>query len=264
MAAVGCKPASLPERTVACDGYWSHPGVELRSRHRRYPATKSGGVVPARLRVVIVDPSPMARAGLTSLIQADPRFTIVAEGGDCASILYQLTDVAPDLLIADPGPGELSPLASVRLAAPDLRILVLAESDTRLGEAVRAGADGFLLKHADGEQILAAIDQLLRGQAVLDPELALHALRSGIDARSAPEPLTARELEVLRLLSEGKTNPQIARRLFVAVGTVKVHVEHILSKLGATHRTDAVVRALSRGILDEDPPTAERHMPTGR
>ena len=239
-------------------------GLELRSRDRRYPATKPGGAVLAKLRVVIVDPSPMAHAGLTGLIQADPRFTIVAEGGECASILYQISDVAPDLLIVDPGSGELSALASVRSAAPDVRILVLAESDARLGEAVRAGADGFLLKHADGEQILAAIDQLLRGQAVLDPELALHALRSGIDAPGAPEPLTPRELEVLRLLSEGNTNPQIAKRLFVAVGTVKVHVEHILSKLGATHRTDAAVRASERGLLDKDPPTADRHMPVGR
>ena len=214
--------------------------------------------------MVIVDPSPMARAGLAGLIQADPRFTVVAEGGDFASILYQLTDVAPDLLIADPGPGELSTLASVRLAAPDVRILVLAESDARLGEAVRAGADGFLLKHADGEQIMAAIDQLLRGQSVLDPELALHALRSGIYAPGVPEPLTPRELDVLRLVSEGNTNPQIAKRLFMAVGTVKVHVEHILAKLGATHRTDAAVRALERGLLDEDQPTANRHMPAGR
>jgi NarL family two-component system response regulator LiaR len=79
-----------------------------------------------------------------------------------------------------------------------------------------------------------------------------------------PEPLTPRELEVLRLMSRGHTNPQIARRLFLAVGTVKVHVEHILGKLAAVDRTDAAVRALHQGLLDDEPGMNERHMPVGR
>lgn len=222
------------------------------------------GTNPASFRVAIADPSPMARAGLTTLFQADKRFTIVAAGGDWAAILPHLGETGPDVLIIDPGAGSLSCLASVRLAAPGARILVLAASNSRVGEAVRAGADGFLLREADGEQILSAVDQLLLGRAVLDPQLALHALRSETDDPGTPQPLTPRELEVLRLLSHGETNPQIAKRLFMAVGTVKVHVEHILSKLGATDRTDAAVRALGRGILDDDPPSVDRHMPADR
>ena len=111
---------------------------------------------------------------------------------------------------------------------------------------------------------MAAVDRLMRGEAVLDPALAMRALRFVRNEIGEPEPLTPRELEVLRLLSHGQTNPQIAKRLFMAVGTVKVHVQHILSKLGAADRTDAAVRASTRGLLDDEPPAAERHMPAGR
>jgi DNA-binding NarL/FixJ family response regulator len=251
----------LPVRTAirGC----RRPGVELRNGSKRHVANGEGSPFVA-LRVAIVDPSPMARAGLTSFLLADGRFSVVAESADCAGILPMLTEVTPDLLVIDSGDAPLSGLARVRSAAPNSRMLVLARSEVRLGEAVRAGADGFLLKDADGAQILAAIDQLLSGHAVLDPELALHALRSNVNDVGTPDPLTPRELEILQLVSEGKTNPQIAKRLFLAVGTVKVHVEHILSKLGATHRTDAAVRALGRGLLDEDPPSGEWHMPAGR
>jgi NarL family two-component system response regulator LiaR len=218
----------------------------------------------APVRVALVNPSPMARAGLKACLESVGTFTIVAEAPTCDELLLGLSDARPRLLIADVGDRPLSSLAAARLAAPGVRILVLASSPARVAEAAQAGADGFLLNDADGEQISASIDQLLAGHAVLDPELAIDALRSAQEPVGEPEPLTSRELEVLRLMSQGNTNPQIARRLFLAVGTVKVHVEHILAKLAAVDRTDAAVRALNRGLLDDDPGMNERHMPIGR
>jgi DNA-binding NarL/FixJ family response regulator len=218
--------------------------------------------VPA-WRVVIADLSPMARAGLTSLLADDTRFDVVAAVGDCETVLPWLAELSPDLLIVNPGRGDLTAIAALRSAASGALLLILSAEDDIVGEAVRAGADGFLLKDADGSEILAAIDRLMHGEAVLEPALAIQALRADGDAIGEPESLTPRELEVLRLLSHGQTNPQIAKRLFMAVGTVKVHVEHILSKLGAKNRTDAAVRGSARGLLDDELPAADRHMPAG-
>ena len=217
----------------------------------------------ASVAVVIVDRSPMARSGLASLLTNDARYQVVANVSDCETVLPQLDELKPDLLIIDPG-GDLRALETLRAAAPFARLLVMSAEPETLAGAVQAGADGFLLKDADGPEIIAAVDRLMNGEVVLDPALAMQALRLRTDFIGEPEPLTPRELDVLRLLSHGHTNPQIAESLFVAVGTVKVHVEHILSKLGASDRTDAAVRATTRGLLDDQPPPSDRHMPVGR
>ena len=206
----------------------------------------------------------MARSGLASLLANDARYQVVANVSDCETLLPQLDELKPDLLIIDPGRGDLRALETLRAAAPFARLLVMSAEPETLAGAVQAGADGFLLKDADGPEIIAAVDRLMNGEVVLDPALAMQALRLRTDFIGEPEPLTPRELDVLRLLSHGHTNPQIAESLFVAVGTVKVHVEHILSKLGASDRTDAAVRATTRGLLDDQPPPSDRHMPVGR
>jgi DNA-binding NarL/FixJ family response regulator len=220
---------------------------------------------PTSVRVVIADPSPMARAGLAGLLATDARFDLVADVGSCRAVLDRLPELRPDLLIVELTRHDLGAFRELRSAAPDGRLLVLSGSEDLVGEAVRAGADGFLLNEADGGEILAALDRLLNGEAVLASGLAFQAIRAEAYALVPPEPLTARELEVLRLVSRGHTNPQIAERLYLAVGTVKIHIEHIISKLGAKDRTDAAVRAASHGLLlNEATPTAERHMPAGR
>jgi DNA-binding NarL/FixJ family response regulator len=204
----------------------------------------------------------MARAGLVALLPAE-RFQLVAEAGSCRELLPVLGGLRSELIVVELVRDEVASFGELRSLALEALLLVLVSSEDLVGDAVRAGADGILLNSADGGEIIAAVDRLLAGQAVLDPALAIHALRADAAILSAPEPLTERELEILQLISRGDTNPQIAARLFLAVGTVKVHVQHIIAKLGASDRTDAAVRAMTHGLLAEDP-AAERHMPAGR
>jgi DNA-binding NarL/FixJ family response regulator len=135
-------------------------------------------------------------------------------------------------------------------------IVTLYEDPDYLLQALRAGAAGYVLKDATRRELLAAVRRVLGGESILNPALAaqlLHRLAHEGAAQpaagDAPEPLTTRELEVLRLLAQGQTNPRIAARLGVSRGTVKVHVERIIAKLGASDRTQAAVRAAELGLL---------------
>jgi DNA-binding NarL/FixJ family response regulator len=226
------------------------------------------------VRVLVVDEFPIARRGLTSMLDGYPGLDVVGEADDASSAEDAARRLRPDLVVIDPvmGRGDgFGALRAIRAELADARILVLAKTDDLevASEAMRCGADGFLVKTVTQSALLNAIQRLLNGEPVVDPQVAARAVRAGAAPpaiESMPDPLTPRELEVLRLLSLGHTNPQIARQLYMAVGTVKVHVEHLLGKLGATDRTDAAVRAAGMGLLTPEPeetPSAERHMPAG-
>jgi DNA-binding NarL/FixJ family response regulator len=232
-------------------------------------------VGPSLVRVLVVDEFPIERLGLCSLLGGYPGLHVIGEADGAESAESAARRLRPDLVVIDPvmtGGEAFDALRAIRAELPNARLLVLAKSDDIevAAEAIRCGADGFLVKTASQNVLLNAVQRLLRGESVVNPELALRALRAaGQTARDiqSPDPLTPRELEVLRLLSAGHTNPQIARQLFMAVGTVKVHVEHILGKLGAAGRTDAAVRAASLGLLRrgaESSRSADRPMPPGR
>jgi DNA-binding NarL/FixJ family response regulator len=227
---------------------------------------------PPVVRVLVVDEFPISRLGLSSLLGGYPGLCVVGEADTAESALRAAQRLRPGLVVIDPvmTTGDaFAALRTMRAELPDVRLLVLAKNDDLdvATEAIRCGADGFLIKTVSQTVLLNGVQRLLRGETVVNPELALRALRaaapSGSDL-SAPDPLTPRELEVLRLLGAGHTNPQIARQLFMAVGTVKVHVEHILGKLGAAGRTDAAVRAAGMGLLRPEPEeasSATRPMP---
>jgi DNA-binding NarL/FixJ family response regulator len=232
-------------------------------------APNQGGTVS----VVVVDEFPIERLGLRSLMAGFPGYEVVGEAGDLPSAEQLARDERPDLVVIDPmmAHGDaFRALAALREQLPEARILVLAKSaDPEIAmAAIRGGADGFLVKTVTQAALLAAVTRLMAGEAVIDPDLAMQVMRAGpaIDPRAAmPDPLTPREHEVLRLISQGRTNPQIAHQLFMAVGTVKVHVEHIIGKLGAADRTDAAVRAAGLGLLrpsQDEEESATRHMPT--
>jgi DNA-binding NarL/FixJ family response regulator len=133
-------------------------------------------------------------------------------------------------------------------------VVTLSEDPDYLLEALRVGAAGFVLKDASRREVVAAVRQVLSGESPLDPKLAAQLIRrlAGQPREASPQhtdELTQRELDVLRLVAEGKTNAEIAQALFISVGTVKVHVERIIDKLGVSDRTQAAVRAVEFGYI---------------
>ncbi|HEX2193744.1 MAG TPA: response regulator transcription factor [Candidatus Limnocylindria bacterium] len=243
----------------------------------REDVAREQAATEAAASVLVVDEFPITRVGLRAVLDGYPGLTVVGEADSAAAAEDAARALRPELIVIDPvmsrGDG-FAAVRHIRADLPDARILVLTKSGDLdvAAEAVRCGANGILVKTVTQNALLNGIHRLLRGEPVIDPQVAVRAVASvnapGETARSLsmPEPLTPRELEVLSLLSNGHSNPEIARRLFVAVGTVKVHVEHILGKLGASDRTDAAVRAVGLGLLTpaaSEPASADRHMPPG-
>ena len=236
----------------------------LRARH-----ADASEAVDA-VRVLVVDELAVMRAGVHALISGVRDMVVIGETEqDAAASAAQR--LRPHVVIIDPlsrHADGFSTMRAIRAAAPDARLLVMTGSDEPdvVVASIAAGADGYLLNDAGSDRLLDAIRRLREGRAVIDPDLAVGALRRGSRRRglmaALPEPLTPRELEVLRLMSRGQTNAQIGSRLFVAAGTIKAHVEHILAKLGAADRTEASVRAAGMGLL-EDGEAGQSRVPTG-
>jgi DNA-binding NarL/FixJ family response regulator len=218
--------------------------------------------------VLIADSEMLVRAGLRAVIESDPAFRVAAEATDGAQAIEMVDRHHPRLAILstdlrDPSAVEVA--RQVHADWPDLTIVILARrSETRsMLEGFRAGATGFVRADVGRIDLLAALRRALAGESVIDPvsatELILRmAAESELTARATPDPLTPREVEILRLVAKGQTNRQIAERLIVAVGTIKVHVEHILGKLGAADRTQAAVRAVELGIVHAEEADARR------
>lgn len=226
---------------------------------------------PAKVpRVLIVDDFPCARAGLRAFLAERMAVSFLPDASDARTALETAHREPPDLVLLEVamvnGDGPLV-LQRLRSELPDVRVLATTISqDLELVAAtIREGVHGYLIKTADQDALVAAAKRVLAGQMAIDPMLVIRAMQASaaprpVGAEQMPEDLTVRELEVLRLVSRGHTNREIAGQLFVAVGTVKVHLEHILAKLGAADRTQAAVRAQTMGLLDR---SAGRHMPSG-
>jgi DNA-binding NarL/FixJ family response regulator len=216
---------------------------------------------PARARLVIADDHDLARAGLRSILAGDPRIEVVGEAANGREALAVCRRLRPDALLMDVRMPELDGLAATRALKqelPQLEVILITmhENPDYLLEALRVGASGYVLKGADRQTIVGTVRRVLRGEATLSPDIALPLLRQMAGLESPAQPaharLSARELDVLRLLAHGYTNGQLARELHLSVSTVKAHVEHILRKLDVTDRTQAAVRAYQSGILVED------------
>jgi DNA-binding NarL/FixJ family response regulator len=209
--------------------------------------------------VVIADDLAVMRAGLRHILGSMPHLTIAHAGGVGSDLAETCRKLEPQLLILDTParPSQLSYLIrSVKAAVPAVAILVLSAVDqpSIVLAALRAGATGYLCKSASEDEIRSAVAQVLRGSVVVSDALAVHALHQlarGPESAdpSASDRLTRREQEVLRLLARGQTNREIAGSLSVSIGTVKIHVEHIIAKLGVADRTQAAVRALENGLI---------------
>jgi DNA-binding NarL/FixJ family response regulator len=217
---------------------------------------------PARL--VVVDDHELVRSGLRALLSTQKGLTVVGEAANGWEALALCRRERPDLVLMDVRMPEMDGLAATReikrrFNEVSVLILTTYENEDYLLEAIRAGAAGYVLKDATEQQLVTAIRKVLEGESTLNRKLATNLLqRLAMEAperlskrvfSDLPEPLTPRELEVLRLLALGHTNRQVAEELVISLGTAKNHVEHIRVKLGSSDRTQAVVRALELGLI---------------
>ncbi len=208
------------------------------------------------IRVVVADDHPIVRAGIVGLLESEPGIEVVGEAVDGAEAAALAAELRPDLVLMDlrmPGLDGAAATARIVAAGDGTRVLVLTtyETDDHILAAIEAGASGYLLKAAPQEEILAGIRAVAAGETVLAPSIATKlVLRVRADAASAPPPsLSPRELDVLRLVAEGRSNPEIARALVIGEATVKTHLVHVFEKLEVGDRTRAVTRAMELGLL---------------
>jgi len=210
------------------------------------------------IRLVLVDDHHVVRRGLRSYLEAFGDIAIVGEVSGGEELLKQVKNWLPDVILMDlllPGGMDgIEATRRVRAIAPHSRVVVLtAYTDkARVVAALRAGANGYVRKDAEPEELLAAIRAAARGQSQLGPSIAGAVWQDLVDGVQPIDTLTERELEVLRLLAHGRTNRQIADELVIGVETVKTHVGNILSKLHLAHRTQAAIHALKEGLVSLD------------
>jgi DNA-binding NarL/FixJ family response regulator len=212
------------------------------------------------IRVVLVDDQTLVRQGIHSLLALAGDITIVAEAGDGDDALAAIARERPDVVLLDvrmPKKNGLDVLRALKATGtmPPVILLTTFDDDEVLLEAVRAGARGYLLKDVSLEQLTDAIRAVAAGGTVIRPAVTERVLRGlehmprDFEALSPPDPLTKRELEILRLMAGGYSNREIAEALGTAEGTIKNHASSILSKLGVRDRTRAVLKALERGYI---------------
>lgn len=204
------------------------------------------------IRVLIADDHFVVRAGLGTVINAEPDMTVVAEAVNGKQAFEMYRTSRPDVVLMDlrmPEMNGVEAIAAIRKEFPDSRIIVLTtyDGDEDIYRALQAGARAYILKDMVGDELLDAIRAVHAGQRRIPPAVAAR-----LAERMPRSELTPRELEVLRLIVKGKSNKEIAAALFVTEGTVKIHVNNLLSKLGVSDRTQAVTAALQRGIVHLD------------
>ncbi|MBA2344098.1 MAG: response regulator transcription factor [Rubrobacter sp.] len=225
----------------------------------------ASGSNPAR--IVLTDDHDLVRAGLKAMLSNVEGIQIVGEASNGREAVEVCGNLRPDLMLMDVRMPEMDGLAATREIKqrwPRVGVLILTvhENQDYLLEALKAGAAGYVLKDAPRTQLVASVRSVLNGESALDQKLSTQLLRRLASDLPAPvksgarpktsdssETLTPRETEVLQLLAHGLSNQEVSRKLVVSVGTAKNHVQHIISKLGVSDRTQAVVRGLELGII---------------
>ena len=203
----------------------------------------------SRIRILSVDEHPILRAGIAAIVDRQTDMTMVGPASNGQEAIDAFRTVHPDITLIDVKLGDFSGidvLLSIRAEFSDARVIVLTAHarDVEVRRALQAGARGYLLKSMPPKQILEAIRQVHAGKKVVPPEIA-----AGLAEHLGDEKLSDREVEVLQHVAAGNKNRDIAKRLFIAEETVKVHVKHIMGKLGARDRTQSVAIAAQRGFI---------------
>ncbi len=215
------------------------------------------------IRILIADDHAIVRKGIRALLATERDLQVIGEAGDGAEALAQAQALCPDVILMDLVMPKLDGIEATRQITahqPGVHILVLTSfaADDKVFPAIKAGALGYLLKDSGPDELIQAIRQVHQGQPSLEPSIArkvLTELSHPPRAPLTPEPLTERELAVLRLVAQGKNNKDIGEQLVISEMTVRTHVSNILSKLHVASRTQAALYALKEGIASlEDVP----------
>jgi two-component system response regulator DevR len=210
------------------------------------------------LRIIIVDDHEVVRLGLRALLERHPSFSVVDEAGTAKEAVQKVLQHRPEVVVMDirlPGGNGIEACREIVSQAPETKVIMLTSfaEDDMLFEAIAAGAAGYVLKQIGGDDLVRAIESVGRGEALLDPILTQRVFArvreaQRKDEQSAFNQLTDQEMRVLGLVSEGKTNREIAQSLFLGEGTVRNYVSSILSKLSLTNRAEAAAYAVQHNI----------------
>lgn len=220
------------------------------------------------IRVLIADDHMVVREGLHAILDAAPDLLPVGEATDGAEAVRLVDETAPDVVLMDlrmPGMDGIEAIRQITARQPEARILVLTSfsTDDTVFPAIKAGALGYLLKDTGPEELVQAIHEVYRGESSLHPTIARKLLQEISGSPEQPEtrgrtvgntvdPLTEREVEVLRLVAQGRSNQEIASQLVISEATVRTHVSHVLGKLHLASRTQAALYALREGLASLD------------
>lgn len=212
------------------------------------------------IRLVVVDDHVLFRRGLIGLLNDMPEFQVIGEAGNGIEAVDVIKKVNPDLVLLDVNMPVMDGIQTVEVLRQlnlPMRIIMLtiSQHEEDLMAAIRLGADGYLLKNTEPEELRRSLIQVAGGEGALSPEVTGAVLRALARQPESPmqQPISDRELEVLDCLAIGQTTSQIATKLFISENTVKTHVRHILEKLEASNRTEAVGKAIQLGIIQKRP-----------
>ncbi len=214
----------------------------------------------AKQRIILVDDHEVVRLGLKSLLERHPQFEVVGEASSARDALEQVAALEPDVVVMDirlPGTSGIEACEQIVDNYPNTKVIMLTSyaEDEMLFSAIRAGASGYVLKQIASEELVKAIEAVGRGEALLDPAVTqrvFQEVRRAVkeEEASAFQHLSQQEKHVLLLVSEGKTNREIAKNLFLGEGTVRNYVSSILSKLGVNNRAEAAAYAVEHSLRE--------------
>ena len=207
------------------------------------------------IRIYIVDDHSLFRDGLISLLEADGH-QVVGQAGDGVTAVESVPTLLPDLILLDinmPRMNGIEALRQIKATRPETRVIMLtvSEDEDNLVDAIRSGADGYLLKHLNAREFLEMVNGLERGEAAITRQMTMRLLKHMTSNEPSGEHvlLSEREIEILKLVASGKSNQSIADQLSISENTVKYHLKNILQKLGVSNRTEAVTIAMQKGYL---------------